>query len=347
MMQRTKTDEPISKQMKRRKTAPKEKEYDGNFGQVIHTGSTILDLNISGGRIRGGGIPGGIFVEAFGPSGSGKTVLLSEIAGDVQRQSGELMFHDPEARLNQRFAQMFGLNLEEGEYYRPNTVTEVFSAVRKWEPENEKTINGIFADSLAALSTDMEMDEGDPFGGRRAKEFSEQLRVTCRLLAEKNYLMICSNQVRDIIGASQYQPKTKSPGGRALEFYPSLRLQFSNPKKLTVKKTIAKKVVSQIVGVETDIFVFKSSLDMPFRTSPVTILFDYGIDDLKQNLQFIKDHTTNTVYNVGTMKLDKSMAESIKIVEDEGLELKLKEEVINLWEEIQTKFQSKRKVKRT
>lgn len=101
----------LSDQMKRRVEEPVAPlmEYDGSIGTVISTGSTLLDLAISGGRVRGGGIPGGIFVEAFGPPSSGKTVLLCEIAGAIQRQGGEVMFYDPEARLNKKFAEVFQL----------------------------------------------------------------------------------------------------------------------------------------------------------------------------------------------------------------------------------------------
>ena len=67
---------------------------------MISTGSTLLDLIISGTRVRGGGLPGGILVEIFGPSGTGKTVLLCEIGGVIQRQNGDVRYGDPEARLN-------------------------------------------------------------------------------------------------------------------------------------------------------------------------------------------------------------------------------------------------------
>ena len=344
--------EKLSSQMKNNSSAVKEKkqEYDGDFGTIISTGSTLLDLNISGGRVHGGGLPGGIFVEAFGPSGSGKTVLLCEIAGGVQRQGGEIRFDDPEARLNVQFAKMFGLTVDEKNYAKPDTVTQVFDAIRKWKPEPEKNgiIHGTFTDSLAALSTDMEMenDEGDPFGGRRAKEFSEGLRKTCRLIKDKNYLMVCSNQVRDVIGATQYQAKTKSPGGKALEFYPSLRLEFSGVKKIKLDKIIAGKKQTRIIGVEVNISVYKSSIWKPFRTAPVTIIFDYGVDNIKENLQFIKDNTTNTVYTLGGQSLHKSMDEAIKIVEEDNLENELREEVITLWEEIEQKFETERKPKR-
>jgi protein RecA len=348
-----KKEESLSKQMKNKVTNEEKQiekpEYDGDFGNTISTGSTLLDLAISGGRVRGGGLPGGIFVEVFGPSGSGKTVLLSEIAGNVQKQKGEIMFHDPEARLNTQFALMFGMSIDkEKNYFCPDKVTEVFKTVREWKPSNEKLINGIFTDSLAALSTQMEMEneDGDPFGGRRAKEFSEGLRKTCRIIKDKNYLMVCSNQVREVIGATQYQAKTKSPGGKALEFYPSLRLEFSSPIKIKLEKQIVGKKQERIVGVETTISVFKSSIWKPFRKAVVSTVFDYGIDNIKDSLQYIKDNTENTVYTLKGEKLDKELYKAIRIVEDSNAENDLREEVINLWEEIEEKFVQERKVKR-
>lgn len=348
-MERTKKPaEPLSSQMKKKVTAgmKDKKEYDGNFGTVISTGSTLLDLAISGGRIRGGGLPGGILVEAFGPSGSGKTVLLSEIAGAIQRLGGNIMFHDPEARLNKQFAQMFGLELEDKDYHKPDTVPEVFKAVRDWEPAGKK-IHGIMADSLAALSTDQEMEkeEGDKMGMRRAKEFSEQLRKTCRIIAEKNYLMCCSNQVRVNIDAGPYGQKYTTPGGVAFEFYSSLRLRFLKPEKIKEKKMIHGKEVQRVIGVEVLIEVAKSSIWKPYRSAPVTILFDYGVDDIRQNLQFIKDFSKQSIYTLGGEGLAKSLNDSIKIIEEDKLETVLKEEVIDLWERIERQFDSDRKPK--
>jgi recombination protein RecA len=347
-MQRAK--QKLSQQIKEKVSAPppeKKPEYDGDFGTIISTGSTLLDLAISGGRVHGGGLPGGIFVEVFGPSSSGKSVLLSEIAGAVQRQGGEIIFADPESRLNAQFASMFGLEIKEGNYSTPNTVTEIFQTLRKWKPEKTNVINGIFADSLAALSTDLEMDndDGDPFGSRRAKEFSEQLRKTCREIKEKNYLMVASNQVRDVIGATQYQAKTKSTGGKALEFYPSLRLQFANPKEIKRTEKIAGKEVTRVIEIETPIRIFKNSVWEAYRTATITINFKYGIDNIKDSLQFIKDYTTNTVYCLGEQKLSNSMAEAIKIIEDSNAENELREEVITLWEYIEQQFTTERKPK--
>jgi len=347
MIQRTKRPLSLSKQVRRKVDANsvKKPDYDGDIGTVISTGSTLLDLSISGGRVRGGGIPGGVLVEIFGPSGTGKTVLLSELAGDVQRKKGQVMFHDPEARLNKQFARMFGLDTNTMDYSNPNTVPEIFSAVRNWTPNSKGKINGVFADSLAALSTDMEMEQEDKMGMRRAKEFSEQLRKTCRVLAQKNYLMVCSNQIRQSM--DQFGPKHKSPGGEAIGFYSSLRLRtmFTTSPKIRKKAHIAKREVKRVVGVNIEVEVFKSSVWCPHHIAPVTILFDYGIDDVRQNLQFIKDHTRNTMYTLGENKLDVSMEKSISMIEEGNLEQELREQVIDLWERIESKFRSERKTK--
>jgi len=325
-------------------------KYDGVFlGNNISTGSTLLDLAISGGRVRGGGLPGGILVEIFGPSGSGKTVLLSEIAGDIQRKGGKVMFNDPEARLNPQFSRMFGLKLEEGIYTRPDTVTEVFKAVREWEPGgDETTIHGIMADSLAALSTDLEMEakEGDKMGMRRAKEFSEELRKTCRILAKKNYLMVCSNQIRQNIDAGPYGQKYTSPGGEAIAFYSSLRLRTKILNKIKKEKKVNGKDIKRVIGVEIEVEVFKSSIWKPYHVAPVTILFDYGIDDIRQNLQFLKTYSGKSTYTLNGESLGNSIEAAIEKIEGENREEELRQEVILLWNRIEHQFESQRKPKR-
>jgi len=338
----------ISDQMKRRinnsKELKRKKEYAGNIETMISTGSTLLDLAISGGRVKGGGIPGGIFVEIFGPSGSGKTVMLAEIAGAVKRAGGDVMFKDTEARLNDQFAKIFGMEVDTVDFGVANTVPEVFKPVREWAPTGGP-INGIFADSLAALSTDMEMEDKDAYGMRRAKEFSEELRKTCRVLTEKNFLMVASNQIRDNPDAGHFQQKWVSPGGKAVGFYASLRLRMVKTEKLKKEKKIYGKSVKRVYGVKTEIEVFKSSIWKPFRIAPLTIIFDYGIDDIRQNLQYIKDYTSNKTYCIGNRSLGKSMEDAIGIIEDESLEKKLKKEVIALWHNIEDRFIEERKPK--
>lgn len=319
--------------------------YKGNFKTLISTGSTLLDLAISGGRVRGGGIPGGILVEIFGPSTSGKTVLLSEIGGDIQRKKGEVMFYDPEARLDQLYATMFGLHIKEENYKTPDTIPELFKSVRKWNVDNGR-VNCILADSLAALSTDQEMDkeEGDKMGMRRPKEFSEELRKTCRILKRNNYLMVCSNQIRQNIGV-MFGDKTTPTGGEAIGFYSSLRLKtsFQKTSKIMVTKSFHGKDVERAVGVAIKVVVTKNSSWKPLHEAPLTIIWDYGIDDIRENLKFVKEYTDSSWYSLSGTKLSNSLDKAIAIIEGEsGLQEELKEQTIDLWEAIEKKFDSNR-----
>lgn len=335
----------LSEQMVEKQVADKERDpstpmYDGSE-TVISTGSTLLDLAISGGRFPQGGMPTGILVEIFGPSGAGKTVLLSQIAGEIQRADGDVMFHDPEARLNAQFAKMFGLEMDGISYTTPDTVTEVFSAVREWGSEEQRApLRGVFADSLAALSTDLEMEakEGDKMGMRRAKEFSEELRKTCRIISKQNILMVCSNQIRQNSDAGPYGQKYVSPGGEAIGFYSSLRLRCLTPQKIKTKKSVGGVEHERVIGTKVTIEVFKSSVWKPYGTAEVYILFDYGIDDIRGNLQYLKETSRSPVFSIGERKLDKSMAKSIRMVEDEKLEGELKQEVIKTWNAIEKAF---------
>lgn len=329
-----------------RKKPKEKKEQEGNFNTIISTGSTLLNLAISGSRVHGGGLCSGILVEIFGPSGSGKTVLLSEIAGYVQRSGGEIMFHDPEARLNKQFARMFDLDVNNMNYSTPDKIPQVFNAIRKWDI-NEQVVNGIFTDSLAALSTDMEMEneDGDKMGMRRAKEFSEELRRTCRIIKNKNLLMIASNQVRVNQTAGPYGQKYISPGGEAIAFYSSLRLRSGSPTKIKEKKTYKGKTIEKVVGIEVDVEVFKSSIDTPYRKAPLIIYFNYGIDDIRANLQYVKTYTGENVYMINDFKAGRSLDEAVSTVEKNELEEELKEQVIEIWNAIENKFEKNRKKK--
>ena len=325
------------------KTPEKSADYEGDSVKMISTGSTLLDLAISGGRIHGGGIPAGILVEIFGPSGTGKTVLLCEIAGAVQRQGGSIMFHDPEARLNKQFAEIFDFNVDNATHDFPSTVSELFAPIREWKPEPEGIVHGIFSDSLAALTTKWEEEGKDQYGMRRAKEFSEQCRLVCRHLANQELLMVCSNQVRQNLDAGPYGQKYKSPGGEAIGFYSSLRLRCIGSKKITKKRTIKGQEHSRVEGVETEIEVYKSSVWKPYRKAVVPIIFDYGIDDIRANLQYLRTYKGSITIDNKT--LSNSVKTAIKEVETENLESELKDEVIKAWQEIEDQFTIERKPK--
>lgn len=346
-----------------------------SFDRVVSTGSTLLDLAISGGRIKSGGIPGGIFAEFYGPEGSGKTALLAEICASAQARGGDQSFLDPEGRLDQEYSRIYGMRLEEKNYDQPDTVEEIFDFVSSWEPKpaSPGAINFIGTDSLAALSTGLEMEKGDKMGMRRAKEFSEGLRKNARILKQKNILMACSNQVRD----GDYGETT--PGGRAIKFYASLRVRLKQleiieekaklkfgqedeseeaeeeNKKLSrrealkkekdKKKKESKREITKSTGIITECYVKKSSVDDPYRSCKIYIIFGYGIDDIRGNLAYIKEITNASMYVCPDGKSYQSLKQAVLHVESEHLEQALKSQTIELWNQIEEMFKTNRRRK--
>jgi RecA/RadA recombinase len=322
-----------------------------DVSMVVSTGCTLLDLAISGGRVRGGGLPGGIMVEIFGGSGSGKTAILTEIGTSVQNKGGEICICDPEARLDKEYARLYGLALDKSNYFRPNFVGDAKDAkgkvvelgldglIREWEPANPNVINMFGADSIAALSTYMEMEDGDKRGQRKAKELSEFCRKTARLIAEEHKLVVLTNQIRD----GEFGAIT--PGGHAVPFHSSLRIQATQKKKIEMtKKNSGGKAIKKIIGIETELFIRKSSIDDPFRAVTMYLIFGMGIDDVRGNLQYLKDMEGLTTYDAITKSFVR-LESAIFHIEDNSLEEELRDAVIEVWEKNEKLFKTDRKKK--
>lgn len=323
-----------------------------SYGRVISTGSTLLDLSISGEKIRGGGVPSGIIAEFYGPEGSGKTAILSEMVTSCQLKGGFAKFQDPEGRLDEQYAQIYGVSLE-GENYdysRPRMVETIFDEIRVWSPPDSSQINMIVTDSLAALSTELELGEkGDKMGMSRGKRFSEGFRKVAVDIADNEWILACSNQLRE----GQFGETT--PGGRAIRFYSSLRVRVGKSDELVNSIEIErnnednsrqkKAKVESIYGIKTHCVVKKSTVGVPFRSCDIYIVFNYGIHDIMGNLQYIKDMTLDTMYQCPDKKRYKGVEQAISHVEQENLENQLREDTIDLWMEIQDKLQIKRKPK--
>jgi len=309
---------------------------------IISTGSTLLDLAIFGGRVRGGGLPGGLIVEIFGEAQLGKTAVLAEICGCSQAAGGTVRFADPEARLDREYAEIYGVNLPEDKYWRPSLVEEVFDDIREWNPPNEGTVSIYGCDSLAALSSKLEMEKGDKMGMRIAKDFSAGLRKTGNMLAQGGYkTLVCTNQVR------QGDTGLKTPGGKGIPFWASVRIyiQAMYKKKYGRAHHIDKEVtlesgakVPKVIGINSIATVIKNSKDDPHREAYIPIIFGYGIDDIRANLQWQKDMKKASTYECGDGQTYQAMDYAIQYVEKHNLEQKLKEQVIDLWLEIEDKF---------
>ena len=315
-----------------------------NSTKVISTGSTVLDLAITGTRRRGGGVPGGIIVEVFGPSGSGKTAILAEMAAYAQARGGDVRFDDPEARLDREYSEIYGMKLQAKNYSRPDTVRQMFQGLWDWQPTPRRkgAINLSGEDSLAALSTEMEMEDQDKMGMKRAKDFSEGLRKTCRLIANNNLLIVCTNQERDGTGG---HPVT--PGGKGIPYYASLRIRIApmfGKDKVFKSKTLNKIKHDSVIGIRSICEVKKSSIDVPYRKAPVFIIFGLGIDDIRGNLVWMKESMGQSKY----VAVDKDFAfveEAINHIEENNLEDPLREMVIDQWEYLQRELRVERKRK--
>lgn len=347
-MRRTK-GESITDQIKahaKRESTSVDTEHNGNTKRVVSTGSTLLDLAILGSHVQGGGIPGGIIMEVFGPASLGKTALLCEIAGSVQRQGGQAQFKDPEGRLSTEFAQLFGVQLNDGEVEKPDTPIQVFEPIRSWKPEPKGVIHGQFIDSSAALVSDIELEDKKDEYSRRAKLFSQELRKTCRTVGQNNWIVCFTNQVRQNVDGLE---KYTTPGGEATSFYASLRLKLSKMSSgFKIKKTSrygGKEVEGQI-GIASEVEVYKSSVWKSNRKAPLYIIWDYGIDDVRANLIWLKHRLNTNIYTVdGKEGVGQGIEQAIGKVEENNLEKTLYETVINTWKEIEDKFSSKRKLK--
>lgn len=312
------------------------------FTKVISTGCTVLDLCLSGGRISGGGLPGGILVEIYGPAGSGKTAILSELCASAQSKGGDVRFRDPESRLDKEYAEIYGINIKEDyfDYDRPETVRDLFKDLRNWEP-NPDNINVFGADSVAATSTEMEMEEeeGDKRGQKQAKEFSQNLRKSSRALGRENILTVFTNQLRE------GERGETTPGGKAIPYYASIRLRVAETEKITKEKKLKSGYkAKKIVGIVSTCFVKKSTIGDPYRMCDIHIIFNYGLDNIRTNLQYIKGVTKDTMYDCFGKRYN-SVDKAIEYVEENGLEKKLDKFVIQTWEEIEENFKINRKKK--
>ena len=333
----------------KREAEPEEKNESSfnpskpNWKHIISTGSTTLDLAISGGRLEEGGIPTGILVEIAGDSGSGKTGILTELCASVQAVGGATRFADPERRLDKEYAEVTGASIPDEDYYVPDTVTDLFTDYKDWD--TDPNVPNLYAgDSLAALSTEMEMEDEDKMGMRRAKEFSQELRKHCRTFYDKNILMACTNQIR----TGQNNSRT-TPGGNAIPFYASLRLMCIPTyagSKIELKKKIRGVDQVEIIGVRTQVTCRKNSLDNPFRKADIFVVFGYGVDDIRGNLMFLKENKKDTKFILDGKEIGATIPRAIAYVEENNLEKKLKKETIALWREIREAFNTERKRKK-